>query len=244
MNPTFSVIVGAYKHSKTIGKLAEALNQQTHQGFEIHLCDDGSPDGTKEIFESKLHPLLKKRYFYHRQEQKGMRLARNINQGISAATGDYCIFIMGDSFPDPEYLEVFNRYTQPHRILCGVRYQVDRDVGVDIDFRLKKQMIPPANVLLPSLPFNEITGNGLCVPTQAMRDHGMWNEALQGYGGDDTELVGRLYYKGYTVWSLADAKLFHHWHKSTESRNIPLVTKLVEQYAGVYELNQEHAGKL
>ncbi len=231
--PTFSIIVGCYNQQDTIGQLADALNQQSIQDFEVHLCDDGSSDSTKQIFESRLNSRIP--YFYHRQEQKGMRLARNLNQGIKAANGEYCVFIMGDSFPEPTYLEVLSQFLAPHRLLCGVRYQVADGVGVDIDWRLKKNLIPAENVMLPSRPFDLTTGNGLLIPTNAMRVYGGWNEDIEGYGGDDYEVVARLYFKGYTVWSIVDAKLYHNWHiaKETNPTNVPLLKDLVQKYAGL-----------
>lgn len=231
----FSVIVGVYNHAKTLAKLAEALNQQTFQDFEVIYCDDGSTDTGKQIFEAKLHPIIKMRgrYRYVSQPNKGMRLAKSINNGLRIANSEYCVVIMGDSFPDPNYLAVMNEFVRPHRILCGVRWQIDRGVGVDADYRLKKKIIPPENVMLPNLPFNCITGNGLCIPTDAMKEHGYWDEDMEGYGGEDTEVVGRLYYKGYIVFSLVDAKLYHHWHKPSEPKNVRLVSKKVQAYSGI-----------
>jgi len=230
MKYTFSVIIGTYNQAPVIGKMAESLLRQTCQDFEIHLCDDGSTDGTREAFEKALHPILKKRYTYHRQENKGMRLARNVNHGIVAARGDYCVFVMGDSYLDERYLEVFRQFVRPTRILCGVRYQIVNGIGVDVDWRLKRGVIPQENVMLPKHPYNDTTGNGLVVPTDALRRYGGWDETIEGYGGDDTELVARLYFKGYTVHSIVDARLYHHWHKASESANNEAVTKLVRKY--------------
>lgn len=239
----FSIIIGHYNHWEYLPRLAEALNMQMFRDFEIHLCDDGSDYDTEkytscevallEEFWRKLHPLIQKHTFIHTQEKKGMRLAKNLNQGISKARGEYCVFIMADSFPEQDYLAVMSDWAKEARILCGVRYQLDEGKGVDIDWRLKKEKIPPINVLLPVRPYPIITGNGLVVPTEAMRKHGMWNEDIKGYGGDDNELVARLYYLGYTVWSIVDAKLFHHWHKQVgdNPKNKYLVHNLIEKYA-------------
>lgn len=231
--PTFSIIIGAYNHAKTIGKLAEAINRQSITDFEIHLCDDGSTDDTREVFEEALHPIFKHKYHYHYQKNRGMRLSKNVNNGINSAKGKYCVFIMGDSFPENDYLTSFRPWLAENRILCGVRYHVDNGVAVDIDWRLKKMNIPPHNVLLPSKPFNNITGNGLVIPTQAMREHGGWDENIKGYGGDDQEIVARLFYKGYMVYSIVDAKLYHHWHKATPNKdgNFDYVKKQIEKYA-------------
>lgn len=231
--PRFSIIVGAYNQAKVIDQLAESMNRQTFRDFEVHLCDDGSDDYTDVAFRASLRPNTK--VFFHRQEQRGMRLAKNLNQGIRAANGEYCVFVMGDSFMDDQYLEVLNEFVAPHRILCGVRYQVDHGVGVDVDWRLKKSLVPPENVLLPNHPYKLITGNGLVIPTEAMRLHGFWNERLEGYGGEDYEIVANLFFKGYTVWSIIDAKLYHNWHKAKESNpeSIKIVQEMLHQYAGV-----------
>lgn len=240
----FSVIIGHYNQFETLPKLAEALNNQQFRDFEVRLCDDGS--GTPghdypgaydlrlhENFYEKLHPLIQEHTHIHRHSHKGMRLSKNLNQGIREAQGEYCVFIMADSFPEYDYLAILSEWVEPQRIICGVRYQVVEGKGVDVDWRLKKQHIPTIPVLLPSKPHEMITGNGLTVPTDAMKRYGMWNEGIEGYGGDDNELVARLYYKGYTVWSVPDLKLFHHWHKPTPDnpKNAPLVKRLTEKYA-------------
>lgn len=245
--PKFSVVVGTYNQEKTLPMLIEALNNQTFRDFEVHFCDDGSDyDVRKEIFAIERdgiaqHPAFQKveqvnvnisfPYEVHVQKHKGMRLAKNINQGIKAARGEYCVFIMGDSFPDPRYLEVLHQFAQPGRVLCGVRYDVDGGKGVDVDWRLKKAIIPPENAILVANPWSLTTGNGLTVPTAAFRAHGGWDESFEGYGGEDGELVARLYYKGYTVWSIVDAKLYHHWHKATASANTSNVVRKLFAYA-------------
>lgn len=228
----FSIIIGAYNQARYMETLAKSLHDQTVQDFEIHLCDDGSSDGTREAFEKALHPLIRNtRYHYHRQEQKGRRLARNWNQGITAAAGEYCVLMAGDSFLDERYLEVLQQFARPHRILCGVRYQVHNGIGVDMDWRITKGLIPLENVMLPAQPFNNITGNGLTIPTAAFRAHGLIDEEITGYGGEDNEIVGRLYYKGYVVFSLIDARLYHHWHPSSEMPNVKQVSAKVQSYA-------------
>jgi len=84
-------------------------------------------------------------------------------------------------------------------------------------------------------PYNVFTGNGLIVPTEALRKYGGWCEKIKGYGGDDTELMARLYYKGYLFWSIPDLIVYHHWHKATANnpKNEPLINKIISQYAKI-----------
>ena len=226
--PRFSIVVGTYNQEGTLPMLVEALNNQTFKDFEVLFCDDGSTDGTQEYLSDVYTEFM---YRYYRQKNKGMRLAKNLNQGISQAEGEYCVFIMGDSFPDPHYLEVLNQFVDPDRVLCGVRYEVHDGKGVDVDWRLKKAIIPPENSILVANPWEYTTGNGLCVPTRAFRLYGGWDESIEGYGGDDNEIVARLYFKGYVVWSIVDAKLYHHWHKASPSKNTNHVINKVRAYA-------------
>lgn len=228
----FSVIVGIYNQKDTLPLLLASLMQQSFKDFEVHLCDDGSDDGT-EVICQEVAEKFSTHFTYHRQGHKGMRLARNLNQGINAAKGEHCLFVMGDSFLERDYLDILNSWVHPHRIICGIRIQVDNGVGVDIDWRVKKENVPDHPAIIINQPYSCLTGNGLTVPTEALRELGGWNEQLEGYGGDDTELIGRLFFSGYIPWSVPELLLYHHWHKSSESnsKNIHLAKKLIEAYA-------------
>lgn len=233
--PRFSVIVGMYQHAELVPKLIEALQRQTLQDFDVHFCDDGSPDKSLDVARKLAErTILKGRCHYHWQKNRGMRLAKSLNNGIRKARGEHCVFIMGDSFPEPDYLEKMDEHAESHRVLCGVRYHVHDGRAVDIDWRIKRAKIPHANVLLLGEKiWTMTTGNGLSVPTWALHQYGMWNEKIQGYGGDDYELVARMFYKGLTIWSIIDAKLYHHWHKAqTENEpNGDMIQKLIAKYA-------------
>lgn len=205
--------------------LVDALNKQTFPDFEVLFCDDGSDDGSWEYIQSlKGHADdvgFPWRAF--QQKHKGMRLARNLNQGILNAQGEYCVFIMGDSFPEQDYLEILTEWIQPYRIICGIRVQLDKIngkfEGVDMDWRMKKGLIPKFPSVILGDPFRCLTGNGLTIPTQAFRLYGPWWDAVKGYGGEDNEIVARLFYKGYVPWSIPDLRIYHVWHKGQPSLN-------------------------
>lgn len=226
----YSIITATYNHAKTLPRLLESLGNQTERDFELIICDDGSTDGTTDILSEKLNFPLR----VVGQDHRGMRLAKNINNGIRVARGDYCVFIMGDSFPETDYLERLNGFVGEDKIVCGCRVNVDGNRIVGFDWRLAKGRIPEYPALIPEYPFNAITGNGLTVPTAALREHGGWCEELEGYGGDDNELVARLYFLGYLVYSVPQLILFHNYHVSTadEEENNEKVSKLMKKYAG------------
>ena len=228
----FSVIIGLYNHKKYLPRLIESLERQTFKDYEVHFCDDGSNDGTQEFFKRNCPEFT---WYYHRLKRNTGNLSKSLNQGIKQAKGDYCVFIMGDSFPEINYLEILNEWVNPDFLICGIRVNVVGSTVVELDWRLRKGIIPKEPVLLPKEPWNMATGNGLTVPTEAFRKYGGWDErfcvAKGGQAGEDQELIARLYYKGYLVWSVPQLILYHHWHKNIVSEKYQLVNKLIEQYA-------------
>jgi GT2 family glycosyltransferase len=238
MEPKYSIIVGLHNQLKTLPILVESLANQTLQNFEVHFCDDGSDDGTEEFFAENDFAFP---YQYHRQKRKGVRLAKNVNQGIRAARGEYCVFIMADSFPEINYLETLDEYANPETVICGIRINVERGGPgerprvVELDYRLRKKLIPNEPVMILNQPWNSLTGNGLCIPTEALQMYGPWDEKIEGYGGEDTEIIGRLYFKGYFMQSVPSLILYHHYHKSNakvNETNAYYVQRRLKKYRG------------
>ena len=218
----------------TVPMLIESLRSQTNKDFEVHFCDGGSTDGFKEFIEG--NPDLGFAYSIHYLEDKGMRLSRLLNKGIKAARGEYCLFVMADSFLEQDYLEILEEYARPDRLVCGLRIQIaevnGKMEGVDIDWRVKKNLVPQFPTVVLSSPWLCLTGNGLTIPTEAFRKYGGWDENIEGYGGDDNEIIARLFFKSYLCWSVPDLRLYHHWHKSKESshKNSGYVIEKIKQY--------------
>lgn len=233
----FSIIVGTYNQVHYLPKLIESLENQTFKNFEVHFCDDGSDDGTQDFFgNAREYSYFKFPFQYHRQPHRGTRLARNLNQGIRAARGDYCVLIMADSFPELNYLENLNEWVNPDFIVCGVRVNIEGEKVVEMDYRLRKNLIPGQPALLVNSPFYLATGNGLCIPTEAMMKYGAWDEKIEGYGGEDNEIIARLYFKGYLVWSVPSLILYHNFHVSHDSgsSSSEYVSKKILEYERKY----------
>ena len=232
----FTVIISLYNQRKYLPKIVESMAGQIFKDFEVRFCDDGSNDGTKEFFEKELPVMYnhKFKWHYHRLKKNSANLSKNINQGIKAAEGEYCVFIMGDSFPERNYLEILDQWVNPDSLICGVRVNVEGNKIVELDYRLRKRRIPQMPVLLPKNPYWLATGNGLTIPTEAMRKHGGWDERFyvkDGPDGEDNEILARLYYKGYLIWSVPQLILYHYWHKNIVTGRDKLLGKLIKEYA-------------
>lgn len=242
MGPTFSIIVSLYNQAHFLPQLCAALAQQTYGSFEVIFCDDGSTDDTEAVLdaltfgdeETAAFPFASN---YLRHARNTRSYAKTMNLGVQHAVGKHLLFIAGDSFPEPNYLEVLAEYVQEDRIVCGIRVQLDtidgKQQAVDFDWRLKKEQIPTAQAIIAAEPWALMTGNGLSVPAAALRLYGPWREDFVGYGGEDNELIARLYFKGYVCWSVPDLRLYHHWHpaKASEHSSSSKAVDAINSYA-------------
>lgn len=230
----FSVIIGLYHQNQFLPNLIEHLNNQTFKDFEVHFCFADRKE-YKEFskFEKDCGFLyLKHRLLFNFRHSLG----KNLNQGIKQARGEYAVFIMGDSFPELNYLEVLNNWAKPNRVLCGIRKHIKNDVVIDLDYRLKSKIIYPFNHEIKS-PIWSTTGNGLCVPLRTLKEIGGWSQRYWGYAPEDTELALQLFLKGFQFWSIYDAILYHHQHKEQpiNFKYVKYITNKIKKLCPTYK---------
>ena len=90
----FSVVITAYNIQEYIAQAIGSVLQQTCPAFEIIVVDDGSSDSTFDIATKMLVGVKNSQLI--KQENKGPGGARN--SGITAAKGNYIVFLDGDDW--------------------------------------------------------------------------------------------------------------------------------------------------
>jgi glycosyltransferase involved in cell wall biosynthesis len=208
-----SVISGIYNHRHLLPKVFAGWEAQTFKDFKVYFCDDGSSDGTDKWIKTQ---KPKFEFEYLRQEQKGMRLGKNLNQGIRKAKGKYTTFIMGDTVPYPDFLEKMIFHAKPNRVLCGVRENVTEGMEhINWDWRYKTRLPQLSREILgiQDNPWGRITGNGLWVPTGLLRKVGGWPEDYVGYSPEDNLLAVKLYVQEAQFFDVPSAKIKHIEHE-------------------------------
>lgn len=122
LNPgTASVIIAVYNQFHWLQLILDALRQQTVEGFEVIIADDGSsPETVAHIREYiKAHPEMRIIHSWH--DDQGWRKNKALNQAVRRAEGEYLIFVDGDCIPHPRFVEDHLRVRRRGTIFGGRR---------------------------------------------------------------------------------------------------------------------------
>lgn len=113
-----SVVIPTYNRRDSITNCLRSVLNQSYQNLEVIVVDDGSTDGTEEIFRD----FPDSRVIYHRYESnQGANHARNV--GIRMASGNIIAFQDSDDEWMPEKLEEESKYLIENKkdlVFCGM----------------------------------------------------------------------------------------------------------------------------
>lgn len=112
--PQVSIIIPTYNHARFVAQAVESALAQTYADLEVIVVDDGSTDHTQAMlsgYGARINCIY--------QENQGLSAARN--RGISAARGEYLLFLDADDLLPPNKLELQVPVLDAQRD-CGLVY--------------------------------------------------------------------------------------------------------------------------
>jgi glycosyltransferase involved in cell wall biosynthesis len=103
-----TVLTPTYNRAYRLETLFKSLRAQTNREFEWVIVDDGSDDGTRELYDSWDKSSLRCSYFY--KENGGKHTALNL--GIQKAKGDYIFIVDSDDYLTEDAIETVLKWTE------------------------------------------------------------------------------------------------------------------------------------
>lgn len=208
MKPTVSLIVNTYENPLALEKVLGSLADQTAPPAEIIVADDGSGPATEKTINSFANRL---RVRHCHQGHEGFRRSVILNKAIAQASGDYIVFLDGDSVPASEFIADHAALAERGCWVQGRRAFVDESctgafqtTGWSIwtlALRGKLKGLPkavrlPFPVIKRGRDQRGILGCNLGIWRDDLVAVNGYDETFTGWGREDADLANRLYHLG------------------------------------------------
>ena len=226
-----SVAVITYNWPAALELVLRALARQTVLPLEVIVTDDGSRPETRALLE-RIAVDYPVRLVHLWQEDDGARMSRARNRAIAAAVGDYVILLDGDMVADRRLVADHHAFAHAGCFAQGSRVLTDQastermlSTGtLDLGFFTRGIERRRHTVRFPLLahvygrPSTRRRGIKSC-------NMGFWredlvslngfNEAMTGWGREDTELAARAFNAGLLRRDIRfSAQAVHLYHPS------------------------------
>ncbi len=229
-----SVAVITYNWPQALALVLRALAAQTELPFEVIVTDDGSREDTRALLH-QMAPAYPTRLVHLWQPDDGARMSRARNRAIAAAQGDYVILLDGDMVAERRFIADHRAFAQPGCFVQGSRVLTDAALTermlargqTSVGFfergieRRRNALRWPAVARLHARPGVKQRGIKSC-------NMGFWrddlirlngfNEAMTGWGREDTELAVRAFHAGLRRRDVRFSALATHLYHPTRKR--------------------------
>ena len=229
-----SVAVITYNWPMALQLVLRALAAQTELPLEVIVTDDGSGPATRQLLErmARDYPV---RLVHLWQPDDGARMSRARNRAIVAAQGDYIILLDGDMVVERHFIADHHAFARRGCFVQGSRVLTDEELTLRM---LDGRVVMPGffsrgierrrhTLRMPTLarwyaaPGVKQRGIKSCNMAfwrdDLLRLNG-FNEAMTGWGREDTELAIRAFHAGLLRRDVRFSALATHLYHSTRKR--------------------------
>jgi glycosyltransferase involved in cell wall biosynthesis len=205
MAPLVSVILPCYNAGRFVAEALDSLVSQTHHELEILALDDGSTDDTAAILQALADKDSRVTLMRSTTNQG---LVATLNQGVSAASGDFIARMDADDIAAPQRLEhqVAFLCARPEISLVGTGARL---VTADGSRTLRPYTVRctnPAGARFMSLFATPIAHPTMCAHAAVMHAH-PYDQGLNSLHTEDYELFSRMLSSGASLTNLVEPLL-------------------------------------
>ncbi len=242
-----ALLVSTYNWPEALALVFKSVEKQTKKPDEFIIADDGSRSETTALIEDfKKTSGLNVIHVWHKDD--GFKRSEILNKAIAQSTCDYIVQTDGDCIIHPKFIEDHVAFAAKNQYLYGSRvsiieaYRDELFETKNIKFNFLHKGIKKRTRAL-YLPFlsslygvkNELSKKLRGCNVSFWREDFIavngYNEAMTGWGREDSELIIRMMNKGVQARRLRYRGIVYHiWHK-TASKDSVNVNEAIQQKA-------------
>lgn len=230
---TIAVVVSTYNQPAILALVLDGYRRQGDTDIHLYVADDGSDRRTADLIEAE-RARLPFPITHVWQEDRGFRKARIHNRTLKRLREPYVLFTDGDCIPTPGLVAAHRRFAAPGALISGRRVLIARaltqslcerglwageiGIGRALAWRLRGQinrllpLILPPRLGPPQKRLTGIRGCHLSCWLDDLKRVNGFDEAFEGWGREDSDLVARLFHAGIVRRNLIAPPVLHLWH--------------------------------
>jgi glycosyltransferase involved in cell wall biosynthesis len=230
-----SLLIATYNWPAALGVVLASVRAQRTMPMEVVIADDGSGDETRRLIEGEARDFpVPLRHVWH--EDTGFRLATIRNKSMASARGDYLIQVDGDLILHPAFVGSHIDFARRGTYAQGSRAMLDatRTREVLDSRRVNLHALSPgvrnrANALYlpilvpfvggPTDPLKRTRGCNMAFWRDDIIRVNGYNEAIEGWGREDSELAARLQHAGVHRRNLKFSAVAWHLDHKTRAQD-------------------------
>lgn len=224
----------------TIDCVDSLITQTASINIEIFIIDNGSTDGSVEIFK-EIFPQIK-----ILANVKNLGFQGGMNVGIRHAmenSADYVLLLNNDTIADPDMIGnlLLNKPDAAALVSPAIFYHDDRNVLCSLGGKYSPVFLEiigqnKKNITLPDdvKQYEFLPSHAWLIKTEIFSTVGLLDESFFPIYYDDLDFCLRLKRNNYSIYLIPQSRIYHRESMSVGGRNSPKERYLMARNSGYY----------
>ena len=188
----FDVIIPTYNNRNELAECLESLDRQTFRSFFVYVCVDGSSDDTVSWLQEQAYSFDFQILQHSDLSNHGRAATRNL--GLKKISAPFVALLDSDVIAAPDLMEVHRNFLKKWgNISIGdIRFTNARqNVWARYQQERGKHQYSHEDII----PATYFVTQNVALPSASIKEIGLMDEAIEVYGGEDTDYGIRLVYE-------------------------------------------------
>ncbi len=225
-----ALVISTYNWPEALSLVLKSVVNQSVKPDQVLIADDGSGEKTKAVIEQYKNQIgVPLEHIWH--EDKGFRKGKVLNKAIAHTYADYIIEVDGDCIMHRDFVKDHLSRAKKGVFLYGSRVNIQKDYletlfrkqkihfnlfSKGIKKRTRALRIPLFGHFFKSSPIlsNKVRGCNISFWKEDVVKVNGYNESIEGWGREDSELIVRILNNGGVGRRLRyQGIVYHIWHQ-------------------------------